>query len=212
MWKVMIPFVLILALLLTACVSSPEEIAMQTGVASTSTAQSWTATPSDTPVPTNTPAPTSTPAATSTHTPTPTKTLTPTPTPEPLLAFVGTWSCPECYRQNTIEFYDTGNGLQFLILRDGAIIEWVGPEDCKNIYIPYSECGVTLNEGGRLTVSFVQPVGGGCTQRLEQDFTYQEGKLTRERYESWNYCDGELTQYLDLLVEFGPWGTYSKVE
>jgi|GEM_PF-5082022 len=200
--------VVVLALLLFGCTSSPEENAAIADAADPGSAGSSTAAPSETSAPTSTSAPTNTLAPTATST----STVPPSPTQDPVLAFIGTWSCPECYRQKTIEIYDTGDGLQYLIYRDGDIIEWIGPDNCKNIYIPYSECNVALSAGGELTVSFVQPVGGGCTQRFEQDLVFTGGQLDRVRYESWNYCDGELTLHQDLLAEFGPWGPYSRVE
>jgi hypothetical protein len=200
--------VIVLALLLFGCTSSPEGTTTVADAANPDSAGDLAVTPSEISAPTSTSAPTNTSAPTVTST----NTALPSPTQDPVLGFLGTWSCPECYRQQTIEIYDAGDGLQYLIYRDGDVIEWIGPDDCKNIYIPYSECNVVLSAGGKLTISFVQPVGGGCTQRFEQDLVFTGGQLDRVRYESWNYCDGELTLHQDLLADFGPWGPYSRVE
>jgi hypothetical protein len=159
------------------------------------------------------PTPTEAPTATPTAPATPTETPTPTATPDPLLQLIGRWSCPGCYRQQLIKFSLADSGVQYTIMRaDGSEIEWIGPDRCANINIGYSDCIVSANPSGTVLVSFVQPTGGGCTQRFEQDFAYAEGILSRVRYESWNYCGGEVTLHQDLLTAVGPWGDYTKVE
>jgi hypothetical protein len=79
--KKILPIVLALVLLLSACGPSPEEQAVMTAGAQTATAASWTATPS--PTATATATATFTPTPTSTPTLTPTNTATPTATPDP---------------------------------------------------------------------------------------------------------------------------------
>ncbi len=161
----------------------------------------------DTPPVTPTEAPTNTPTVTLTFTP------TLTPTLDPLVAVIGTWSCPNCYRQQLIEFHDTGNGLQFLIYRaNGELIEWIGPDACKNINIPYYDCSISLNAAGSLTIAYSQELAGGCYAHYEQDLRYTDEILIRERFEMWNYCGGKLTQNQDILANHGPWEDYIRTE
>jgi hypothetical protein len=69
----------LIAVFITACGPSPEQIATQTATAATAMAASWTKTPTPTETPTATATPTFTPTATATQTPTATATPTPAP-------------------------------------------------------------------------------------------------------------------------------------
>jgi hypothetical protein len=217
MLRFMIVFVLLLALSLSACSSNAEESTQEADVVGVNSTEIWTATPSEVPPPTNTLPPTLTPTATSSPTPIPSDTPTPTATVDPIELLLGVWQCESCPFHTDFEFVNADSGLQFIIMRPGGEqIEWMGPDRCENIYIPYYECSVTVGSDGLVTVSYIEYVSGQampeCGTHKEQEFQLQDGTLVRTRYEMTSPCahGGSFTQ--NLLEQRGPWSPYQKVE
>jgi hypothetical protein len=159
-----------------------------------------TATLMPTEAPTSTPEPTETPIPT--DTPVPTATNTPEPTLEELV--LGRWICSNCTGNKvgrTLEFVDTGSGFQHIVLKDGSPIEWIGPEECKNINVPYENCGVTFHEDDSLTVAY-RLLGTGFYTDYEFDIAYRDETLIYTRAAMDNYSGDVLTQSQDILYAF----------
>lgn len=213
--------ILILVFLLAACSSAtpvPPTTVVSTEPPPTNTPIPHTATETNTntPEPTATFTPTNTlsPTATLTNTPEPTATATNTPTPEPDLEelLVGKWECATCPRPHFVKFIETGNGLQHEKHKDGDVIVWIGPSDCRNIYVAFSGCAVTIHDNENFTIFYTLWGSGFHTDYTETlVFNHQEGTYTRTSAVMTNYPDDGEPHTQSIIDSWGV-GPYIRAE